>query len=63
MLSLSAKSRKISGKKVNALRKEGILPVILYGPKIKPMSLEINLKEFEKIYKETRRKLSDFFSG
>jgi large subunit ribosomal protein L25 len=52
MLSLSAKVRKISGKKVNTLRKKGILPAILYGSKTKPLPLEIDLKEFEKIYKE-----------
>jgi len=52
MLSLSAKTRKISGKKVNVLRKKGILPAVLYGSKIKPLSLEIDQKEFEKIYKD-----------
>jgi large subunit ribosomal protein L25 len=52
MLSLSAKIRKDLGKKVKNLRKKGILPAVLYGPKIKPQSLEINLKEFEKIYQE-----------
>ena len=29
------------------------MPGVLYGPKIKPLPLEIDLKEFEKIYKET----------
>jgi len=52
MLSLSAKTRKISGKKVNVLRNKGILPAVLYGSKIKPLSLEIDQKEFEKIYKD-----------
>ncbi len=54
MLSLSAKIRKELGKKVKALRKKGILPAILYGPKIKNLPLEIDLKEFEKVYKEAR---------
>lgn len=52
MLSLSAKIRKQLGKKVKTLRKKGILPAVLYGPKIKTQSLEIDLKEFEKIYFE-----------
>jgi len=52
MLSLSAKIRKIFGKKVKTLRKQGILPAVLYGPKIKSLPLEVNLKEFEKVYKE-----------
>src|SRR3989338_3480337 len=49
---LSAKIRKESGKKVEALRKKGILPAILYGPKIKNQLLEVSLKEFEKAHKE-----------
>ncbi len=53
MLSLSANIRKTLGKKVKSLRKKDILPGVLYGPKIKPLPLEIDLKEFEKIYKET----------
>lgn len=52
MLSLSAKIRKDLGKKVKVLRKKGILPGVLYGPKIETKPLEIDLKEFEKIYKE-----------
>ncbi len=52
MLSLSAKIRKELGKKAKVLRKKGILPGVLYGPKMKTAtSIEINLKEFEKIYK------------
>ena len=52
MLSLSAKIRKDLGKKVKNLRKGGILPGVLYGPKIETRPLGIDLKEFEKIYKE-----------
>jgi large subunit ribosomal protein L25 len=52
MLSLSAKIRKEVGKKVKTLRKKGILPAVLYGPKIKSESLAVDLKEFDKVYKE-----------
>ncbi|MBI2449933.1 MAG: 50S ribosomal protein L25 [Candidatus Nealsonbacteria bacterium] len=52
MIILSAKIRKELGKKVKNLRQKGLLPAVLYGPKIKNQSLEINLKEFEKVYKE-----------
>ena len=52
MLSLSAEIRKDFGKKVKNLRKKGILPGVLYGPKIDSRPLEVDLKEFEKIYKE-----------
>lgn len=52
MITLSAKIRKNIGKKVKDLRKEGVLPAVLYGPKTKNTPLEVNFKEFEKIYKE-----------
>jgi len=52
MLTLSVKIRQDLGKKVKKLRKKGILPAVLYGPKIKNSALEIDLKEFKKIYKE-----------
>lgn len=52
MIILKAKIRKEVGRKVKNLRKKGVLPAVLYGPKIKNQPLEINLKEFEKIYKE-----------
>lgn len=52
MLTLKAKIRKELGKKVKKLRQEGILPAVLYGPKIKNQPIEIDLKEFNEIYKE-----------
>ncbi len=51
MLTLSAEIRKEIGKKLKSLRKEGILPAIVYGPGIKNLPLQINAKEFEKLYK------------
>jgi len=53
MITLSAKIREVSGKKTKTLRKKGILPAVLYGPKIKSLSLEVNTKKFEKIYQES----------
>ncbi|MDP1538566.1 MAG: 50S ribosomal protein L25, partial [bacterium] len=52
MLVLKAKIRKELGKKVKFLREKGIIPAILYGPKIDNLSLEVDLKEFEKVYQE-----------
>jgi len=52
MLNLPAKIRKVFGKKVKARRKRDILPGILYGPKIKTLALEIDCKEFAKVYQE-----------
>lgn len=51
MLSLSAKIRKNLGKKVKTIRRQGALPAILYGSKIKSLPLEVDLEEFENIYK------------
>lgn len=52
MLELTAKNREILGKKVKVLREKGIIPVVLYGEKIKPVSLEMDYHEFEKIYEQ-----------
>ncbi len=52
MLNLSAKIRKEVGRKVKNLRKKGIVPGVLYGPKTKNLLLELDSKQFEKIYKE-----------
>ena len=50
MLTLKAKARETTGKKVKGLRKKGILPAILYGPKIKNLNIGLDLKEFENIF-------------
>ena len=34
------------------LRKKGILPAVLYGPKIESKPLEVDFKEFDKVLKE-----------
>jgi len=52
MLTLPAKIRKIIGRKVQALREQGFLPAVLYGPKTKDRLLELDLKEFKKVYQE-----------
>lgn len=52
MLTLKVKKRETLGKKVKKLRQNGILPGVLYGPEVKNLSLEMDLKEFEKVYKE-----------
>lgn len=50
---LKAEKREVSGKKTELLRNKGILPVVGYGPKQENISLQTNLKEFIKIFKET----------
>ncbi len=49
---LKAEARKLVGRKVKNLRKEGILPANIYGKKVKSQSVQVNLKEFESVYKE-----------
>lgn len=52
MIEINAKIRETLGKKVKTLRKEGIIPAVLYGTKVKSTPLEIDYNEFEKVYKE-----------
>ncbi len=49
---LKADKRTLEGRKVKNLRKEGILPGNVYGKKVKSQSVQVNLKDFEKIFKE-----------
>lgn len=49
---LKAEPRKITGRKVNKLRREGILPANVYGKKIKSQPLQVSLSEFKKVYKK-----------
>lgn len=49
---LAVEKRKVVGKKVKKLRKEGLLPANLYGKAIKSLSVQVPYKEFEKVYKE-----------
>jgi len=49
---LKAEKRKLFGRKIKSLRKEGILPANIYGKKVKSLAIQFPLNEFEKIYKE-----------
>lgn len=46
---LYAKQRTVIGKQVRALRREGLLPAVLYGTGIEPISLELELFEASKV--------------
>lgn len=50
MINLKAKQRK--EKDLIKLRAQGKVPAILYGPKVKNLNLEVDLKEFDKVYNE-----------
>lgn len=49
---LKVETRKVLGKKVKKLRKEGVLPANVYGKDVKSESVQVPFKEFEKVYKE-----------
>jgi large subunit ribosomal protein L25 len=49
---LKVEKRKILGKKVNKLRKEGLFPANVYGKGVKSVAVQVPYKEFEKVYKE-----------
>ena len=50
-LSLKTASRQETGKKLKLLREQGKIPAVLYGHKIKPVSLLVDYSVFEKIFK------------
>ncbi len=52
MITLTAKTRKEIGKKVQGLRDKGLLPAVLYGSKLKSQHLELDMRNFEKVYRE-----------
>lgn len=49
---LKVEKRKLTGRKVKTLRKEGILPANVFGKKIKSTSIQVKADEFKKAYKE-----------
>ena len=52
MTELKAKSRTELGRKVNALRREGFLPAVVYGEGVLPQSIAVSYRDFEKAYRE-----------
>lgn len=52
MKKLTAKVREVTGKGTNALKDAGRIPAIVYGHKVKNVMLDLDAKEFDKIYKE-----------
>ena len=49
---IKALERKIKGRKVKRLRKEGVLPANIFGKKVKSTAIKVSLADFEKVYKE-----------
>lgn len=51
-VALAVSERKVLGKKVRRLRKEGLIPANVYGKGVKSLAVELPVKEFEKTFKE-----------
>lgn len=51
-LILKAEKRKTIGRKVKNLRAEGILPANIYGKSIKSLSVQVEGKDFEKVFEK-----------
>lgn len=49
---IKAEKRKVTGRKLKYLRASGVLPANVYGKGVKSESLQVNTKEFEKLFKE-----------
>src|SRR3989344_4325634 len=50
-LELKSNKRTLLGKKVKSLRREGIIPAVVYGGKEGTTPIELDLKEFSKLFK------------
>ena len=46
---LSATPRTVTGKQVGQLRRQGLLPAVIYGPSTKPQSIQLNTREASKV--------------
>ncbi len=49
---LGAARREFTGRKARRLRKEGVAPAVLYGYRVEPTNLQLDIKEFEAIYRQ-----------
>ena len=49
---LKAKMREITGKKVEQLRKEDIVPAVMYGNKIASQNILVNYLDFQRVYEK-----------
>jgi large subunit ribosomal protein L25 len=49
VMEIKAAKRGVSGKGVQALRKDGLMPAVIYGPKQEALPVEVNQREFAKV--------------
>ena len=50
-MKLSVKHRDLTGKKVKSLRREGLLPAVIYGRHVTPQSISCVKNDLLKVYK------------
>jgi large subunit ribosomal protein L25 len=50
IIKLKAEEREITGKKVKNLRKEDLIPAVLYGHKVKPQNLSVKFLDFKRAF-------------
>lgn len=53
MIKLSAKIRKEMGKKTRSIKDSGRIPAVVYGHKVKNVVVDVDYKEFQKVYSKT----------
>jgi large subunit ribosomal protein L25 len=51
-ITLKAEKRETLGRKVKSLRRDGILPGNIYGKKQKSLAIQVELKEFQKVFED-----------
>ena len=51
-VTLQTQPRTIIGRQVKSLRKMGFVPAVVYGRGFKPISIQVTLKDFERVYAE-----------
>lgn len=51
-ITLQAQARSLTGRKVKTLRKQGILPINIFGKKVKSTSAQVSYQEFDKVFAE-----------
>lgn len=49
---IKVEKRKITGRRVKQLRRDGIIPASVYGKGIKSLAVQVPLKDFTSVYKE-----------
>ncbi len=52
MIPLQAKIRKDLGRKTKSIKEQGRIPAVVYGPGVKNISLEVDEKEFKKVFQK-----------